>query len=360
MRIFRDGAADVENAGEDEGDEGAEAEGDEEFVGLHADFPFIMRWSFFRAEGVGDGVGKIPNALVDAVELQDGAGIVGHFHDGKMAGEIKALVHIESGDELLGEDVAAAVAADDDSEEGFVGKLALAIERGETIDEGCEIGGDGVVVIGADHDNGVGTFHSGINVFDHDAAVKTAFLLAKMETGFIRTAGAILHGAVAQAELLNGKAGKLARNGVPERESVRGFVVGGVQHGEFWHGAAIAFKRHDSAHEGAGAVDISEHEIVGAELVRGDGEIAQTSGTLDEGASDKGAAAHIGGENELLGGRFCVKLALGVDDDAAEPALQQMRMGAQHAQQAAVFEIDAVAVELDDEEHSRKMLPRCD
>ena len=70
MRIFRDGAADVENAGEDEGDEGAEAEGDEEFVGLHADFPFIMRWSFFRAEGVGDGVGKIPNALVDAVELQ--------------------------------------------------------------------------------------------------------------------------------------------------------------------------------------------------------------------------------------------------------------------------------------------------
>ena len=95
-------------------------------------------------------MGKIPNALVDAVELQDGAGIVGHFHDGKMAGEIKALVHIESGDELLGEDVAAAVAADDDGEEGFVGKLALAIERGEPIDESGEIGGDGVVVIGAD------------------------------------------------------------------------------------------------------------------------------------------------------------------------------------------------------------------
>lgn len=227
----------------------------------------------------------------------------------KWAGEIKALVHIESGDELLGEDIAAAVAADDDGEEGFVGKLALAIERGEAIDEGCEIGGDGVVVIGAYHDNGVSAFHCRVNVFDHDAAVKAAFLLAKMETGFIWTAGAILHGTVAQAKLFDGEAGKLARNGVPEREGVRGFVVGGVQHGEFWHGAAVAFKRHDGAHEGAGAVDISEHEIVGAELVCGDGEIAQGPGALDEGASDKGAAAHIGGEDELLGGRFCVKLA---------------------------------------------------
>ena len=91
--------------------------------------------------------------LLNAGETDRRAGVIGGFHQTEVGGKPEPLVHVQGGNYLTCHDVAAGVAGDHHGEHGLVRKGGCAVQGGEAVDGGSQIGGEGIVVVGAEENN---------------------------------------------------------------------------------------------------------------------------------------------------------------------------------------------------------------
>ena len=128
---------------------------------------------------------KEPAIWIAAAEA---AGVVGGLQEGEIGRKVEALVHVEGADELLGHQIASRVAGHHQTVEPLVIKTGLAKEGGEAVDAGGEVGGEGVVVVGAEHHQGVAAADGG----DHRNVVDRGdCLVGARDAGY----GYLLHAA---------------------------------------------------------------------------------------------------------------------------------------------------------------------
>ena len=182
-------------------------------------------------QGVTDSGREFIQPLSNPRQGQGFAGVVGRLQHGKPAGEKERFVHIQSGNQLPGYDIAPGVAGYHDGEKRLVVKACLAKQGGKTVDEGGQIGGQRVIVIGTEHHYSGTPANGGVDLILHHAAVEAAPSFAKVETHGVGTARAVRQGAVAQPDF--GHSERVAKAGsdfLPQRQGVGGVMAGGVEH----------------------------------------------------------------------------------------------------------------------------------
>ena len=169
--------------------------------------------------------------VFDAGVPEDALGVVGRFDEGEVRRQDEVLVAVHGVQYLFGHDVAAAVAGDDQGVNFLIGKgrLFLAEQGRQPVEEGRDVGADGVVVVRADQDDDVALAHSGIDFFDHDAAVEAVPFFAEVEARFVAAAPAVDDAAVAQGNLRDLRLPlQMAADHLPEEERIRRAAAAGV------------------------------------------------------------------------------------------------------------------------------------
>ena len=88
-----------------------------------------------------------------------------------MGRQEKGLVHIQRRDQLTGQQVPAGIAGHHQAEQALVVKPGLAEQGRQPVDAGGEIGGQGVVIVGAQHHQGVAPADGGVHLLHHGAYI---------------------------------------------------------------------------------------------------------------------------------------------------------------------------------------------
>ena len=114
-----------------------------------------------------------------------------------MGRQKKGFVHIQRGDQLSCQQVAAGIAGNHQAKQTLTVEALLTKQGCKTVDAGGEVGGKGVIIVGAEHHQRVAAAYGGINLLHHRAAVKAASLLAEMQASSIAAAVAVRDGAIA-------------------------------------------------------------------------------------------------------------------------------------------------------------------
>ena len=273
------------------------------------------------------------------------AGLVGRFQQAEMGRQEKGLIHVQRRNELARQKVAAGVAGHHKPVQALIIEPVLAEQGGEAVDAGGEVGGEGVVIIGAEHHQRVAAADGGIDLLHHGAAaVKAAPLLAEVQAGGVAAAVAVRHGAVAQADLLHLHLRRQApAHQLPEGKRIGGAALGGVERQHMAEGSGLLpllqageQLRHRRA-EGC--------LFVYAADLRLHAEIAQGAGGLHQRATQKGTARLIGGKNHVTGYVLGIKLPYAGDHHAGHAAAEQVGAAAQAGEHAVVGFVAAALVQ---------------
>ena len=107
---------------------------------------------------------KFLQAVLDTGEGQGLAGVVGGLDEGEAPGEVEGLVHIHGGDDLPGHRVPPGVAGHHHGKDRLVIEPGLSEQGGEAVDKGGEVGGQGVVVVGAQQHQSVRRPDGGVDL----------------------------------------------------------------------------------------------------------------------------------------------------------------------------------------------------
>ena len=191
-----------------------------------------------------------------------------------------------------------------------------------------KIGGQRIVIIGAQHHQRVAPPDGGIHLLHHGSAVEAAALLAEVETGGVAASVAVRHGAVAQADLLHRhRVRQGAFHQLPQGQRVGGAALGGVERQDVPDGSGLFPVRKTPDELGHGGV--KGCDLIGAADLGLGAEVPQGAGGLHQRPPQKGAAGLVGGEHHVPRHVLCVKLPHAGDHQTRHAATQQRGAAAQ-------------------------------
>lgn len=104
-------------------------------------------------------------------------------------------------DDLLRDQITAAVAGDDDRIDAFGAEIVDTKDRGQPIDKRHDIGAHRIVVVRTDQYDYIAFDDRGIDLFGYDAAVEAIALLAEMQTVLVFAAAAVPDLTIAEGDL---------------------------------------------------------------------------------------------------------------------------------------------------------------
>ena len=143
------------------------------------------------------------------------AGKIGSLNEGKTGGQVEGLIHVHCGNDLSGQNISPGVPGDNQGKDRFIIKAGLAEQGGQAVDKGGQVGGQGVIVVGAQQNQSVCLTDGRVDLLLHDAPIEAAPPLPEVEAHGVGAAGAVGQGAVAQADLLHLPPGGTGASGPP-------------------------------------------------------------------------------------------------------------------------------------------------
>ena len=162
-------------------------------------------------------------------DLQSFARRVGGLQQRKARRQKHIFVHVYRADDLLRDQITAAVAGDDDRIDAFGAEIVDTKDRGQPIDKRHDIGTHRIVVVRTDQYDYIAFDDRGIDLFGHDAAVEAIALLAEMQTVLVFAAAAVPDLTVTEGNLCDVCfISQCSGSQLPQGQAVGGLVIARV------------------------------------------------------------------------------------------------------------------------------------
>lgn len=124
-------------------------------------------------------------SYLDSIELHNLTRLICRFNHCEVRRQRESLVHAETGNQLLRDDVTSAVAGDDYAEDAFVIEPVADKKRGHSVDECRKVRTDRIVVVRAEEYQAVCLEDARINLLCDSSAVEAAAFTTEIAADFI-------------------------------------------------------------------------------------------------------------------------------------------------------------------------------